>query len=227
MVAVDGSKNSHEAFDTACRLLNRGEDHLLIVTCAEKVQGKHLLPALTHKEKEAHEALTARVERAQKAIMEPFRELAEERGIKSTCIMLKGHHAGQMLCTLVDERNVDFLVVGRRGMNKVKRLLAGSTSKYVMEHASCNVVVVKGYFLPDQHGSVKEVDRLEEEERVRRLHLDEDREVAAMEHKERVAAHIGAVRDEEDERRRRVATERIIDDRVHLCEVLQFDSDSD
>ena len=113
MVAVDGSKNSHEAFDTACRLLNRGEDHLLIVTCAEKVQGKHLLPALNHKEKEAHEALTARVERAQKAIMEPFRELAEERGIKSTCIMLKGHHAGQMLCTLADERNVDFLVVGR------------------------------------------------------------------------------------------------------------------
>jgi hypothetical protein len=112
-------------------------------------------------------------------------------------------------------------------MNKVKRLLAGSTSKYVMEHASCNVVVVKGYFLPDEHVSLKEVNRLEEQERMRRLHLDEDSEIAQLEHKERVAAHIGAVRDEEQERRRRIATERIIDDRVHLCEVLQFDSDSD
>jgi hypothetical protein len=112
-------------------------------------------------------------------------------------------------------------------MNKVKRLLAGSTSKYVMEHASCNVVVVKGYFLPEQHASIKEVDRLEEEERKRRLHLDEDLEVDALEHRERTAAHIGAVRDEETERQRRIITERLIDDRVHLCEVLQFDSDSD
>jgi nucleotide-binding universal stress UspA family protein len=111
VVAVDGSKNSHEAFDTACKLLNRKEDQLLIVTCAEKLhQARHLL----NKDKEA-EALAARIERAQKAILSPFRELAEERGIKSTCLMLKGNHAGSMLCTLVDERNADFLVVGRYG----------------------------------------------------------------------------------------------------------------
>jgi len=111
-------------------------------------------------------------------------------------------------------------------MNKVKGLLAGSTSKYLMEHAPCNVVVVKGYFLPEQHSSTKEVDRLEEEERERRMNKEEAA-VYAQEREQRTAAHIGAVRDEEVQRWPGIITERIIDDRVHQCEVLQFESDSD
>lgn len=114
MVAVDGSKHSSEAFETACRLLNKQEDALLIVICAERSQAHRLLN-LGHKEKEAidDDATSKRLERAQKAILEPFRQLAEERGIKASCIMLKGYHAGHMLCSLVEERYVDFLVVGR------------------------------------------------------------------------------------------------------------------
>lgn len=224
LVGVDGSKNAQEAFDTACRLLRKEEDQLIIVTCAEKPQlPAHLLSGLHVKEDGG--TLAARVEKAQKAILEPFRQQAEEKGIKTTYVLAKGHHAGRMICSLAEERNVDFLIVGRRGMNKVKRLLAGSTSKYVMEHAKCNVIVVKGYFLPEQHVSLRQVNQMEEDERKRRMHGDEDAAVIAQEQKERTAAHIGAVRDEEQERKQRIAMERIIDDRTHLCEVLEYDSE--
>jgi len=226
MVGVDGSKNAHEAFDTACRLLQKDQDQLLIVSCAEKIQTpKHLINFHSKEGEDAHAELNARVQRAQKAILEPFRELAVERGIRAICVMTKGHHAGHMLCSLAEERNVDFMVVGRRGMNKVKRLLAGSTSKYVMEHAQCNVIVVKGYYLPEQHVSIKEIDRLEDAERKRRTNDAETAAVLAKEQKERTAAHIGAVVDEENERKRRIVTERIIDDRTHLCQVLEYDGD--
>jgi len=62
------------------------------------------------------------------------------------------------------------LVIGRRGMGKIKRLLVGSTSRYCVEHANCNVMVIKGEWGPSQvHSSLQEVINAEEEERKRRV----------------------------------------------------------
>jgi len=132
MVGVDGSKNAHEAFDTACRLLQKDQDKLIVITCAETVC------------KDGHNTITPRAERAQKAILEPFRALAEERGITVETVMTRGSHVGRTLCDLAKERDVDFLVVGREGMNSKFKRMPGHTSKYVKENTHCNVVVVVG-----------------------------------------------------------------------------------
>lgn len=48
-----------------------------------------------------------------------------------------------MICKIAEKRNVDMIIVVRRSMNTVSRLFIGSTSRYVVEHANCNVLVAK------------------------------------------------------------------------------------
>ena len=69
----------------------------------------------------------------------------EEEGVRNyKPILARGSHIGHMICVAAEQKGIDFLVIGRRGMNRFSRLVVGSTSKHVMENAPCNVIVIKG-----------------------------------------------------------------------------------
>lgn len=59
--------------------------------------------------------------------------------------MILGHgkHIGDTVCSVVETFHINNMIVGRRSIADVKRLLVGSTSRYVVENATCNVAVVK------------------------------------------------------------------------------------
>ncbi len=48
-----------------------------------------------------------------------------------------------MILTLATEYKVNLIVVGRRGMRALERFLMGSVSTAVINHAKCDVLVVK------------------------------------------------------------------------------------
>lgn len=50
---------------------------------------------------------------------------------------------GKVIVETAEQRKADVIFVGRRGMNAAKRLFLGSTSKYVVENAPCNVFVIR------------------------------------------------------------------------------------
>jgi len=55
-------------------------------------------------------------------------------------------------------------------MSTVKRLFTGSTSKYLVEHANCNVMVIKGEWGPaEEHVDIKTINQQEKAERKRRI----------------------------------------------------------
>lgn len=88
-----------------------------------------------------------------------------------------------MIVQQAEVKKVDFLIIGRRGMSTLKRIFVGSTSKYCLEHANCSVLVVKGewgpseehvgtfnfFHSPNSLKALSEIDKLEEEERKRRI----------------------------------------------------------
>jgi len=64
--------------------------------------------------------------------------------------MMKGTESnpGVMLCKAISQYGIHICVVGRRPLGGVQRFFAGSTSKYLVEHADCTVIVVKVCFPP-------------------------------------------------------------------------------
>eukprot|EP00389_Voromonas_pontica_P009548 GDKH01014505.1.p1 GENE.GDKH01014505.1~~GDKH01014505.1.p1 ORF type:complete len:203 (+),score=22.23 GDKH01014505.1:2-610(+) len=52
-------------------------------------------------------------------------------------------HIGGAICHAAQELNADLCVLGSRGIGGGERFMLGSTSKYVLDHVTCPVLVVK------------------------------------------------------------------------------------
>jgi nucleotide-binding universal stress UspA family protein len=70
------------------------------------------------------------------------RALAATRHVEVKCEVAVGHAAEQILYH-ADSHGVDLIVLGHRGKSVFRRLLVGSVSKQVMQHASQPVLVVR------------------------------------------------------------------------------------
>jgi len=52
-------------------------------------------------------------------------------------------YIGKLICGAAKALEVDLIVMGSRGLGKVKQFFVGSVSKYVVENSQCPVLVVK------------------------------------------------------------------------------------
>ncbi len=132
-----------------------------------------------------------KIDDAAKALLRKHARTAHEAGVKKVHLLLAtSDHPGDSIVTAAKEKSIDTIVIGRRGMSTLKRLFLGSVSRYVVENAPCDVVVIKvsriesavkhfcalmslrkgGYGPAVQHDTTKEaVKQAEEAERQRRV----------------------------------------------------------
>ncbi|KAF3611038.1 hypothetical protein DY000_02050862 [Brassica cretica] len=71
---------------------------------------------------------------------EPRESLVRE--IRSETLVFEGE-AKEIICQAVEQMHVDLLVVGSRGLGKIRRAFIGSVSDYCAHHANCPILIVK------------------------------------------------------------------------------------
>ncbi|KAM0937162.1 putative universal stress protein A family [Dioscorea sansibarensis] len=69
-------------------------------------------------------------------------KVCEERNVTVETLVMDGEPK-EMICQAVELKGVDLLVVGSRGLGRIKRAFLGSVSDYVAHHAKCPVLIVK------------------------------------------------------------------------------------
>ncbi|KAJ6749885.1 hypothetical protein OIU85_000510 [Salix viminalis] len=62
--------------------------------------------------------------------------------IKAESLILEGDPKDK-ICQATEQMQVDLLVLGSRGLGKIKRAFLGSVSDYCAHHAKCPVLIVK------------------------------------------------------------------------------------
>ncbi|XP_019175626.1 PREDICTED: uncharacterized protein LOC109170948 isoform X2 [Ipomoea nil] len=69
-------------------------------------------------------------------------QICRENKVRAETLILEGD-AKDRICEAAEEMHVDLLVVGSRGLGKIKRAFLGSVSDYCAHHVHCPILIVK------------------------------------------------------------------------------------
>ncbi|MBC1501539.1 universal stress protein [Listeria weihenstephanensis] len=138
LVAFDGSDQASDAFNEAIRIAKFENASLTFLTVISEIMPN---------DDELYLQLNVQPE-----IDDVYRALAEKRLEvitadidKSITYKNEAIHgdAKRSIVKYAQENNVDLIVIGATGKGSLERRLVGSTTSYVVNHAPCNVMVVK------------------------------------------------------------------------------------
>ncbi|KAJ0038640.1 hypothetical protein Pint_21974 [Pistacia integerrima] len=70
------------------------------------------------------------------------RDICASKGVTAELVTEVGDPKAA-ICSAVEKLNINMLILGQRGLGKIKRALIGSVSNYCIQYAKCPVLVVK------------------------------------------------------------------------------------
>ena len=133
LVGYDGSAAGRKAFDAALELAAKDGAELYVLSVAR--------PPEVGDDVET-EAVIENSRRYHRRILAELKSSVSAKGVKTHFEVAVGHPAEQIIYD-ADRHGVDLIVVGDRGRSKFARLLLGSVSRQVTEHAGRPVLVVR------------------------------------------------------------------------------------
>jgi nucleotide-binding universal stress UspA family protein len=131
LFAYDGSEESRRALRYAERL-GTGDSVIVLSVATKLIEA----PATSKFTEPGHDPGRLRGE------LEELRESMGDAGVKAEFISTIGNPAAEILNT-AESHGVELIVLGRQGLNAVARFLLGSVADRVVQHATCDVLVVK------------------------------------------------------------------------------------
>lgn len=131
LFAYDGSEQSRRALRYAARLV--ADDSVIVLSVATKLIEA---PATKAFAEPGHDPEHLGEE------LEEVRGILGDAGVRAEFISRIGNPAAEILNT-AESHGVELIVLGRQGLNAVERFLLGSVADRVVQHATCDVLVVK------------------------------------------------------------------------------------
>ncbi len=147
LVATDGSESARRAVEFTSRLVRPWEGLEVIILHVVRPFGTWWVepnPAVPHPKgiDLAMEAYERDVRERGAQVLAQAAETFEASGAKVESVLGRGDAATEILA-LAEERKVDLIVMGSRGLGAFQRVILGSVSLRVMQAAKCPVLVVK------------------------------------------------------------------------------------
>jgi len=133
LAAFDGSKDADEAFETALDFA---------VLCGARLQVVSVATPPEPPTRVETEAALDAASRHYEELFEGLRRRAQARGVDLETRVLVGHAAEQIL-RLAADTTADLIVVGHRGHSTIRAWIFGSTSRRVVAHGPCSVLVAR------------------------------------------------------------------------------------
>ncbi|WP_347550937.1 universal stress protein [Pseudalkalibacillus hwajinpoensis] len=151
LVAVDGSDSAEVAFSKAVEIALQDQAFLLI---------GHVIDTRNFSTFELYDIATERAEDFGKRLLKEYEEKAAIAGVNDVKSVIEyGSPKAKIARKIAPEHDIDLIVCGATGMNRVERLLMGSVSEHITRNANCDVLVVRGVKVPVHEGIKNESGR--------------------------------------------------------------------
>jgi len=141
VVAFDGSGDSVKAVKLACSLASEYRSELLVAhvysSPAVGVGAASGLPIPDYSELEEAKQDSA------KQVLERGLKLSSEGGIKARGELIEAPSVVEALVELAANEKADLIIAGTRGMTGFKKLILGSVSSGLVNHAHCPVLIAR------------------------------------------------------------------------------------
>jgi nucleotide-binding universal stress UspA family protein len=149
LVAVDGSENSDRVLDFALGLSEKFGSAITILNASESLPMGAVPPEPTASLGNPISAISGDVTKIHDQILS--KAVARAKAFKSDLAVSSVLREGDPTLEIVNaakEGGFDVIVVGHRGLGKVKELFLGGISEKVVHLASCPVIIIKyfGFF---------------------------------------------------------------------------------
>ena len=134
LVPLDGSEHSLHALEKAVQIAKKFDGKITLIT-VYSISAFTLTPSQVYED-------VLEIRKSGESILGEGEKIAKAENVQVEIILKEGHTVEEILKT-AREGNFDLIVIGARGISKLKELLIGSVSHGVTIHAPCPVLVVK------------------------------------------------------------------------------------
>ena len=136
LVALDGSKQSEKALLESIEIAKRNEAAIYLVWVINDLElttsAYSFAKLLNEEEAFVKDFMTKKVAELNEAVITDIQTIVEI-----------GSPKRKISVDLPKEHGIDLIIMGSTGKGAITQALVGSTTAYVVNHAPCNVMVVK------------------------------------------------------------------------------------
>lgn len=136
LIAVDGSKQSEKAFKEGVEIAKRNHAEVYlawIINDVELTTSAYAFSKLLQDEKEfVEDFMVKKVTEAKEAGVEKVQSIIEV-----------GSPKRKLAVDIPEEYAIKLIIMGSTGKGAISQALVGSTTAFVVNHAVCNVMVIK------------------------------------------------------------------------------------
>lgn len=135
LVAVDGSEQSYDALREAIETAQANDSQLKILYVLNDKLANipvHLDTMILYKSVQEHSDY----------VVDQVQGYLKDTEVSFEIVRLTGSPKREII-NYSKENNIDLIVLGSTGLDAIDRFIIGSTTQYIVNHASCNVMVVK------------------------------------------------------------------------------------
>jgi nucleotide-binding universal stress UspA family protein len=134
LVPLDGSDHSIKALKMAIQIALKFSGKITLIHV-------YSIGGLTVSPTPVREFIEA-IRKVGASILTDGEKQVKAEGVQVETLLIEGHAVEQIVKTC-REKNFDLIVMGARGLSKMKEMFLGSVSDGVTRHACCPVLVVK------------------------------------------------------------------------------------
>lgn len=136
LVAVDGSIGAELALHKAIHVAKRNQARLIIAHVID-TRALHNVAAF---DASVYEIL----EKEAQSLLATYKEQAIEAGLTDVRVVIEMGNPKTLLAQdIPKETGADLMMLGATGLNAFERLLIGSSSEYILRHASIDLLIVR------------------------------------------------------------------------------------